>query len=125
MEARSYLLSNRAIDQRLRLPYESVEVRLVLEALRVDLVDVLGARRPRREPSAGGHDLQTADGRAVAGGLREFRGDSIAAERLLFDVVGRQPLQSDLLLSRGGRVDARVGERAELGRELTIVLTGI
>ena len=36
------------------------------EALRIDLVDILGPRRTRREPSALGHHLQPADGSAVA-----------------------------------------------------------
>src|SRR5262245_46262917 len=40
--ARSYVRSNRAIDERLRLADERVEVRCVLEALGVDFVDVLG-----------------------------------------------------------------------------------
>ncbi len=45
------------------------------KALGVDLVDVLGAGRPRREPAALGHHLQPADRRAVAGGPGEDRQD--------------------------------------------------
>ena len=40
---------------------------LVAEALGVDLVDVLGARRPRGEPAVGRRHLDAADGRAVGG----------------------------------------------------------
>ena len=53
----------RLVHHLLRLADDGVEVRLVLEALRVDLVDVLGAGGPRREPAAGGDDLQAADRR--------------------------------------------------------------
>ena len=39
---------------------------LSLEALRVDLVDVLRAGGPGREPAVRGHDFQSADRRVVA-----------------------------------------------------------
>ena len=60
-------------------------MRRAVEALRVDLIDVLGARRPRREPAAGGHDLQTADGSTVAGSRGQPRDDRFTGERLLLD----------------------------------------
>ena len=53
-------------DQGLRLLDESREVVVAAEALRVDLVDVLRPRRPRREPALLGRDLQPADRRTVA-----------------------------------------------------------
>src|SRR2546422_8407562 len=56
------------VPDRLRVAHDGVEVSLVLEAFRVDLVDVLRAGRPRREPAAASDDLQTADRRIVARG---------------------------------------------------------
>jgi hypothetical protein len=50
------------------------------ERLRVDLVDVLGARRPGGEPSALGGHLETADGGTVAGRMGEARRDGLARE---------------------------------------------
>src|SRR4029450_9731348 len=40
------------------------------KALRVQLVDIFGAGRTRREPPGRGEDLQPADGGAVAGAAR-------------------------------------------------------
>src|SRR3954471_21825945 len=67
-------------DDRLRLVHDRVQVRLVAEALRVDLVDVLGARGPRCEPAVRGHDLEAADLGAVAGRLHQLRRDRLARE---------------------------------------------
>src|SRR5262245_4102957 len=49
-----------------RLADDGLEVRLVLEALRVDLVNILSAGRPGREPTTGRDHLQPADRRVVA-----------------------------------------------------------
>src|SRR5690606_40811709 len=49
-------------DELLRLRLEPLEMVRAREALGVDLVDVLGARRPRREPAALGHDLDPPKG---------------------------------------------------------------
>jgi hypothetical protein len=45
-------LAQRHIDHRLRLAHDRREMRFAVEALRVDLVNVLGARRPRGKPAA-------------------------------------------------------------------------
>ena len=61
----------------LGLANDPLEVRLVPEALRVDLVDVLRARGTRREPAARRHDLQAADGGTVAlGGVSALQRSS-------------------------------------------------
>ena len=57
---------DRAIDDRLRFLQDLLQVIRAREALAVDLVDVLGARRPRREPAALRDHLDAADRRAVA-----------------------------------------------------------
>ena len=55
---------------------------LILKALRIDLVDVLGAGGPGREPAVVGHDLQAADRGAVTWGGGQFGGDRLAGERI-------------------------------------------
>src|SRR5450755_460015 len=51
---------DRAIDDGLRFLQDPLQVRGTAEALRIDLVDVFGARRPRREPAAFRDDLDAA-----------------------------------------------------------------
>src|SRR4029078_10421685 len=67
-------------QHRLRFPDDGVQVAGILEALRVDLEDVLGTGRPRREPAVGRHDLDAAERGIVARRLREDRGDRLARE---------------------------------------------
>src|ERR1700716_1594395 len=55
------------VHHRLGFLHNAVQVGLVLEALRIDLVDVLRAGGPGREPAAGGHDFQPSDRRIVGG----------------------------------------------------------
>ena len=57
---------NRPVDDRLRFAQDALQVILAAETLGVDLVDVLGARRPRGEPAAPRDHLDAADRRAVA-----------------------------------------------------------
>src|SRR5690606_12419854 len=82
-------------DDRLRLRDDGVQVVLAAEALRVDLVDVLGAGRARREPAVLGDDLETAD-RAARGRLRQAREDGLAGEAARRDGVRRELLQPRL-----------------------------
>src|SRR5215468_7929677 len=71
--ARAALLSSRSgptarqhiPDRRLRLGLDAAEVIGALEALRVELVHLLGPRRARGEPAVGGDHLDPADGLAV------------------------------------------------------------
>ena len=55
-----------AVTTRLRLLLDARQVLGAAEGLGVDLVDVLGARRPGGEPGVLGDDLQPADRRVVA-----------------------------------------------------------
>src|SRR5262244_2977100 len=100
-------------------------MRRALEALRIDLIDVLRTRRPGREPPATRHDLQAVDRRVVARRAGQLGGDRLAGEGVFLDRGRRQLLESRLLLGRGGRVDARVVRRAELRHDLFEVLAGI
>src|SRR2546422_11192782 len=77
------------VPDRLRVAHDGVEVSLVLEAFRVDLVDVLRAGRPRREPAAASDDLQTADRRIVARGRRPRGRDGSAGPLRRKDRLGR------------------------------------
>src|SRR5215471_15358215 len=94
------------------------------ERLGVQLVNVLGARRPGREPAGGGDDLEPAERLAVArrGGLpgqHRLPGQLVHA-----DLVGREPGQGRLLLPAGRGVDPGVGGVAELGGERAVVPAG-
>ena len=73
------------------------------EALGVDLVNVLGARRPGSEPAVRGRNLEAADGGVVAGGAGELGEDRFASE-----FGGRDRLRSELLEDRMFR--ERLGE---------------
>src|SRR5437763_17059342 len=87
---------------------------VILKALRVDLVDVLGAGRPGREPATIGHDLQPADGSAVTRGGGQFGRNALASEGISGNRGGRQLLQARLLSRCRWRIDPRVVWRAAL-----------
>src|SRR5262245_42154868 len=96
------------VDERLGPAHQGVQVCRTPEAFRVDLVDILSAGRPGREPPARGDDLEAVDGRTIAACPRQLRDDWIAGERLVPDGVSRERLQARLLRHGGGRVDARI-----------------
>ena len=100
-------------DQFLRLLLDLPQMVLARKALRVELLDVLGSRRPRRKPSAPGRHLQPSERSAVAGRGREHGLDRISGQLVRAHLLGREPLQYGLLLRGGGRVDAFVNRRAE------------
>ena len=88
VSSKSSVPAQRLADDLLRLADDGVEVGLVLEALGVDLVDVLGARRPGREPAAGRHHLQPADRRAVPGARVSFAVIGSPASPVAFTISG-------------------------------------
>src|SRR5258708_6720878 len=100
-------------------------MRFALEALRIDFVDVFGARRPGRKPALGGGNLQPANWRIVAGRASQLIYDRFTREARFHNSIWRKPLELCLLLRRSRRIDARVVGRAELGGQLTIVLAGV
>src|SRR6267378_2617253 len=67
METGSCASADGGVDESLCFAEQGLQMRRALEALRIDLVDVLGARRPGREPTVRGRDLQAADAGVVAG----------------------------------------------------------
>src|SRR4051795_2741017 len=100
------------------------QVLRALEALGVDLVDVLRAGRARGEPAALGDDLEAADRRAVAGRLREPLRDRVARQLRRGDVACRELAQLRLVLRGAGDVDARVRRLAVTGGQLAVALAG-
>ena len=60
------LFSERPRDRGLRLVLDLPQMLFAAKTLRIDLVDVLGARRPRGEPAVVGTDLDAAERLAVS-----------------------------------------------------------
>src|SRR6266404_5662965 len=59
------------VDGGLGLLLDLPQVGFAAKTLRIDLVDVFGARRPRRKPSALGNDLDAAERLTVPGSRGE------------------------------------------------------
>src|SRR5664279_3299973 len=111
---------DRAVDDRLRLLQDPLQMVGAREALGVDLVDVLGPRRTRCEPTTVRDDLDAADGRAVARRLVEHGVDLLAGELAGIEPVGRERGELLLLRLSGWCLDP-IGERAaEVLRELVV-----
>ena len=108
-----------------RLVHDGVEVALVPEALRVELVDVLRARGPDGEPAARRDDLQAADRLVDARRPGQLCRDRLAGQLRRPDRLGRERPQPRLLLGRRRRIDPGVEGRAVLGRQFAVVLAGV
>src|SRR5207253_592704 len=104
--------SERSIYDRLSLAHDRVEMRLVLEALRVDLVDVLGARRSRRKPAGARDDLQPADRRGVARGAGELGRDRLAGQLRGLDGLRGELPEPRLFGGRRRSIDALQAEKS-------------
>ncbi len=92
------------------------------KALGVDLVDVLGARRPSGEPAGGGRDLHAADRRVVARRLGDDARHRFAGQLGAVHLVRRERGQPPLLLGGRRRLDAIVRRLAEFARQLGVDL---
>ena len=55
-------------------------MRFALEALGIDLIDVLGAGGPGRKPAVRGHNFQAADWRIIARSFGQLGGDWLARQ---------------------------------------------
>src|SRR5882757_8103906 len=95
------------------------------EALRINLVDVFGPGRTRREPSAVRNHLQAADRCTIAWRMSEDALDWLAGEVCGPDLLRREPLQHFLLPRSGLGLDAIVKRFAELDLELAIDFPGV
>ena len=86
-------------EERLRFGLNALQVLGAAEALRVQLVNRLGARRARREPAAGARHLHSPEAGVVTGGAGEDRLDGLASELCGLDVLRRKPEEGGLLLA--------------------------
>ena len=84
------------------------------ETLRINLVDVLGPRRTRREPSVLGRHFQPANGSAVARRAGQDRLDLFTRQFGDLDLSRREFRQQFLLLGSGRRLDPLIGGLTEL-----------
>src|SRR5690349_8587091 len=112
-------------DYRLRFGLHLAQMVGAAIALRINLVNVFGARRPRGEPSAFRNHLEPADRRAVAWRLREDALDLPARELLRLHLLGLEAAEELLLRGCRGGIDALEQRLAESARELAIRLAGI
>src|SRR5580704_4754923 len=94
-----------ARDRRLGLLLDLAQVVFAAKALRIDLVDVLGPRRARREPAVLSHDLDAAERLTVAGRGRERRSYLLAAQFRHRQFLAGQRFEQALLLWRRRRID--------------------
>src|SRR5262245_26140402 len=93
-----------------------LKVGLIPEALGVEFHHVLGAGGARREPAAQGDDLEPADGRAVAGSVRQLLKYRLTSQMRRGHALGGQFFQGVLLRRSGRRIDARVVRGAQMSR---------
>src|SRR5882724_9213776 len=81
-----------------RLGDNGIQVSLILEALRVNFVDVLRTGRPGGKPTAGSHYFEATDRSIVGGSSGQFGYDGLPCQGRLPDGFGREFLKSRLLL---------------------------
>src|SRR5215469_15828195 len=118
---RPILVTQHGEEDLLSLGLDTGEMLRAPERLGVELVDVLGPRRPGGEPARLGADLDSAERFPVA-----RRGGEPAYHRLPGELAHVHLIRAELgqrrLLLAGGRgIDARVGRVAEPGGELAVM----
>ena len=96
---------------------------LAEEALGVDLVDVLRARRAGGEPAvARSTTFSPPIGAPLPGAVVRIAVIGSPASSVGRDLLGREPREDRLLRGRGRRVDAAVGRGAEALRQPAVDL---
>src|SRR5438128_1281722 len=113
------------LDDGLRLTLNATQMRLIDEAFGVQLVDILGAGRPRRKPATRGLDLEPTNRRTVARRRRGKILDALSGKLRRRNIARRKLRENALLFGRRWRIDAFVHGRAEIRGELAIQLAGI
>src|ERR1051325_3086600 len=117
--------SYRIGDDCLRLFQNALKMVRTSEALRINLVDVLGPGRTRREPSVCCYNFQSSEGSAIPRCVGENSLDLFPGELFQPDLIRREPFKH-LLLLRGGRsFDARVFRLSKVTCQLQMDLAGI
>src|SRR6478736_6511449 len=123
---RTILVSRqRRIDDRLRIAEDFAQVRLAAETLCIDLVDVLGAGRPRGKPAAGAADLDPTDWRIVAWCAVEHAFDLLAGQVSMVYLLRRKLRERGFLRRAGCGVDALVERFAELRDKIAVRLARV
>ena len=100
------------VDDLARFLEDPLEMLRALQALGVDLVDVLGARGGRRTSRAA-TTLRPPIGASLPGAAVSIALIGSPASALWWDLLGGEPLEPVLLLRRGGDVDPAVDRIAE------------
>src|SRR5690606_24463570 len=114
-------IGERRVYDALRLGEDRLQVVAAFEAFAVDLVDVLGARRPRGEPAGFGDHLDAADRRVVAGRPVQYARDRGTREPVGLQLFRREPAEGLLLPGAGRRLDAVEEDLAEGIAEAAVV----
>src|SRR5258708_22385442 len=96
----------RRIDNALCLADETAQMRLVMKAFGVDLVNILGSGGARREPAAARGYFHPADGRVVARRFRQYLVDRFAGKFGDADLLPIELANLCLLHRRGGLMSA-------------------
>src|SRR5580692_2633068 len=102
------------LHRSLRLALNLPQMFFAAKTFRVNLVNILRARRPRGEPAVLRNHLDAADEFVVARCAIEFRFHFLAAKFFDVERIGLQFLEYLLALWRRGRVDALVKGLAEI-----------
>src|SRR5271155_170785 len=105
--------------------YERIQMRLALEALGVDFINVFRSGRAGRKPAASCHNFQAANRSAISWSPAQLSSDWLAGQIRFLHGVWREILQFCFLFRAGGRVDARGVRCAEFCRQLAVMLPGI
>src|SRR5437016_5071361 len=92
----------RAANDDARLVHDGIQVRWIPKTLGIDLVKVLRAGWPGREPAVRRNYLQPTNRSVIAGGPSQLGHDRLPRQFLGHDGFGGKPLQGRLL-GRGGR----------------------
>src|SRR5260370_41523121 len=111
-------------DGGLRLALDLPQVSLAAKTLRIDLVDIFGARRPRGKPSAIGDDLDAAERLTVSRRGSERRSNRLAGQFRDGELLRRKRLQQGLLRWCRGRVDPFRKRHAEVAGQAFKRLAG-
>src|ERR1700687_5488540 len=93
----AHLTLERLVDGALGFVLYLPQMGLAAKTLRIDLVDLFGAGRARRKPSAIGNDLDPAERLAVSGSRRQCRAHRLAGQFCHRELFARQRLQQILL----------------------------
>src|SRR5260221_4779100 len=102
-----------------------MQVILTLKALGVNLVNLFGARRTRRKPSALRDHLDSTDSRSIAWCNSQSLENFLAREFARIQFFRRELFQNVFLRERRGRIDTFVRWLTERFRQVIVDRAGI